>query len=75
MLGSTGATPPGPATSSASSIDVALVRDQRQGDPVADADPGPLDVDGIGLPREVLEKVYWKNAAKLLGIADPPAAK
>jgi predicted TIM-barrel fold metal-dependent hydrolase len=29
---------------------------------------GRWKIDGIGLPREVLEKIYWKNAAKLLGI-------
>jgi predicted TIM-barrel fold metal-dependent hydrolase len=32
---------------------------------------GRWNVDGIGLPREILEKVYWKNAAKLLGVPDP----
>jgi predicted TIM-barrel fold metal-dependent hydrolase len=32
---------------------------------------GRWNVDGIGLPRAILEKVYWKNAAKLLGIPDP----
>jgi len=29
---------------------------------------GNWKIDGIGLERDVLEKVYWKNAAKLLGI-------
>jgi predicted TIM-barrel fold metal-dependent hydrolase len=32
---------------------------------------GRWTIDGIGLPREILEKVYWKNAAKLLGITLP----
>jgi predicted TIM-barrel fold metal-dependent hydrolase len=30
---------------------------------------GRWKIDGIGLPRELLEKIYWKNAARLLGIA------
>ncbi len=29
---------------------------------------GRWNVDGIALPRAILEKVYWKNAAKLLGV-------
>jgi predicted TIM-barrel fold metal-dependent hydrolase len=32
---------------------------------------GRWNIDGIGLPREILEKVYWKNGAKLLGVPDP----
>jgi predicted TIM-barrel fold metal-dependent hydrolase len=32
---------------------------------------GRWNIDGIGLPRDILEKVYWKNGAKLLGIPDP----
>jgi predicted TIM-barrel fold metal-dependent hydrolase len=32
---------------------------------------GRWTIDGIGLRREVLEKVYWRNAARLLGIALP----
>lgn len=32
---------------------------------------GNWNVDGIGLPDAVLEKVYWKNASKLLGIKLP----
>ena len=41
------------------------------------AHPTPIQgrwtVDGIGLPREVLEKVYHRNATALLGIALPAA--
>jgi predicted TIM-barrel fold metal-dependent hydrolase len=32
---------------------------------------GRWNIDGIGLQRAILEKVYWKNAAKLLGVPDP----
>jgi predicted TIM-barrel fold metal-dependent hydrolase len=32
---------------------------------------GKWNIDGIGLPRAILEKVYWKNAAKLFGVPDP----
>jgi hypothetical protein len=27
---------------------------------------GRWTIDGVGLPREVLEKIYWRNAARLL---------
>ena len=44
MLGSTGATPARAGRRRALlHVDVALVRDQRQADPVADADSGPLE--------------------------------
>jgi predicted TIM-barrel fold metal-dependent hydrolase len=36
---------------------------------------GRWNIDGIGLPREILEKVYWKNAAKLLHVPDPPGTQ
>ena len=29
---------------------------------------GKWKIDGIGLPREVLEKIYYKNAARLLDL-------
>jgi predicted TIM-barrel fold metal-dependent hydrolase len=32
---------------------------------------GRWTIDGVGLPREILEKVYHKNAEKLLGIKSP----
>ncbi len=31
---------------------------------------GRWNIDGIGLPRSILEKVYWKNAAHLLRVPD-----
>ena len=34
---------------------------------------GRWNVDGIALPRAILEKVYWKNAARLLGVPAPKA--
>jgi predicted TIM-barrel fold metal-dependent hydrolase len=36
---------------------------------------GKWNIDGIGLPRVILEKVYWKNAARLLRVPDPVAPK
>jgi predicted TIM-barrel fold metal-dependent hydrolase len=72
MLGSTGSTPPTDA-------DVQrffemtwryFETNDRQFD-----HPTPIQgrwkIDGVGLPRPVLEKIYWRNAAKLLGIALP----
>ena len=39
------------------------------------AHPTPIQgrwrIDGIGLPREVLERLYWRNAARVLGIELP----
>jgi predicted TIM-barrel fold metal-dependent hydrolase len=32
---------------------------------------GRWKIDGLGLSREVLEKLYWKNATRVLGIALP----
>jgi hypothetical protein len=29
---------------------------------------GAWTVDGIGLPKPILEKLYWRNAAKVFGI-------
>jgi hypothetical protein len=42
--------------------------------PIADPDVklGLPRLEGVGLSGEVLEKVYWRNAARLLGLADPP---
>jgi predicted TIM-barrel fold metal-dependent hydrolase len=69
MLGSTGETPPGPAdverffTSSWRWFET-NDKDIPSPTPIQ----GRWNVDGIGLPREVLEKVYYKNAEKLLGV-------
>jgi hypothetical protein len=35
--------------------------------------PGPLA--GLGLPRVVLEQLYWRNAQILLGVKVPGAAE
>ena len=32
---------------------------------------GDWTIDGLGLSREILEKVYWRNAARVFGIAPP----
>ena len=32
---------------------------------------GRWTIDGINLPREVLEKIYYKNAVKLIGVKMP----
>ena len=69
MLGSTGATPPGPA-------DVERFFDStwrwfETGDsdiPTPTPIQGRWNIDGIGLPREVLRSVYHGNAERLLGI-------
>ncbi len=69
MLGSTGATPPGPS-------DVTRFFESTwrwfETNDQAIPSPTPIQgrwtVDGIGLPREILEKVYSKNAMRLLGI-------
>jgi hypothetical protein len=69
MLGSTGATPPGPAD---------VVRffestwrwfetDERQ-IPSPTPIQGRWSIDGIGLPRVVLEKVYARNAMRVIRI-------
>jgi predicted TIM-barrel fold metal-dependent hydrolase len=72
MLGSTGATPPGPAD---------VVRffestwrwfetDER-GIPSPTPIQGRWTIDGVALPRAILEKVYAGNAARLLGVKLP----
>jgi predicted TIM-barrel fold metal-dependent hydrolase len=32
---------------------------------------GSWTIDGIGLPRQILEKVYWRNAARLFSLSVP----
>jgi predicted TIM-barrel fold metal-dependent hydrolase len=36
---------------------------------------GTWDVEGVGLPRDVLEQVYHRNAQRLLGIELPPEVR
>ena len=69
MLGSTGETPPGPAD-----VERFFTSTWRWFETSDHAIPSPTPIqgrwtiDGVGLPREILEKVYWRNAARLLGI-------
>ena len=69
MLGSTGATPPGPAD-----VERFFTSTWRWFETSDKQIPSPTpiqgrwNVDGIGLPREILEKVYYKNAERLLGV-------
>jgi predicted TIM-barrel fold metal-dependent hydrolase len=72
MLGSTGATPPGPAD-----VERFFTSTWRWFETNDKQIPSPTpiqgrwNVDGIGLSREVLEAVYHRNAEKLLGIKLP----
>jgi predicted TIM-barrel fold metal-dependent hydrolase len=72
MLGSTGETPPGPAdverffTSSWRYFET-----EDRNIPTPTPIQGRWNIDGIGLDRDVLEKVYSKNAMRLLGITAP----
>ena len=69
MLGSTGATPPGPA-------DVERFFESTwrwfetndKGIPSPTPIQGRWNIDGVGLPRAVLEAVYHGNAERLLGL-------
>jgi predicted TIM-barrel fold metal-dependent hydrolase len=72
MLGSTGATPPGPADVQRffSSTWRWFETNDKQ-IPTPTPIQGRWNVDGIGLPRAVLEAVYHGNAEKLLGVKLP----
>ncbi len=69
MLGSMGATPPGPAD-----VERFFTSTWRWFETRDHAIPSPTPIQGrwtvtgIGLAPDVLEKVYWRNAAKLLGL-------
>jgi predicted TIM-barrel fold metal-dependent hydrolase len=71
FLGSQGATPP---TDAERERFFSATRRYFETNDVAFEHPTPIQgdwkIDGIGLPREVLEKVYFANAVKLLGL-DP----
>jgi predicted TIM-barrel fold metal-dependent hydrolase len=70
MLGSTGATPPGPADVRRffeSSWRWFETEDREIPSPTPIQ--GRWSIDGIGLPREILELVYSKNAMRVIGIA------
>lgn len=72
MLGSTGATPPGPA-------DVERFfgstwrwfETSEKNIPSPTPIQGRWNIDGVGLPREILELVYHRNAERVLGIKLP----
>jgi predicted TIM-barrel fold metal-dependent hydrolase len=69
MLGSTGATPPTDADR-----DLFFGATTRWLETADRAFPHPTPIqgawtiDGVDLPPEVLEKIYWKNAARVIGI-------
>jgi predicted TIM-barrel fold metal-dependent hydrolase len=69
MLGSTGATPPGPEDVERffTSTWRWFETDDRE-IPTPTPIQGRWDVFGVGLPREVLERVYHGNAERLLGV-------
>jgi predicted TIM-barrel fold metal-dependent hydrolase len=72
MLGSTGATPPGPAD--VERFFESTWRWFETGDkdiPTPTPIQGRWNVDGIALPRALLEKVYHGNAERLLGVKLP----
>jgi predicted TIM-barrel fold metal-dependent hydrolase len=69
MFGSTGASPPGPADEErfyASTYRWFQTRDRQIPSPTPVQ--GRWSIDGIGLPDEVLVKVYSGNATRLLGL-------
>ena len=75
MLGSTGATPPGPAE-----VERFFSSTWRWFETTDKQIPSPTpiqgrwNIDGVGLPREILELVYHANAEKLLGVKLPSQA-
>jgi predicted TIM-barrel fold metal-dependent hydrolase len=72
MLGSTGATPPGP-----DDVERFFTSTWRWFETNDRQIPSPTpiqgrwNIDGVGLGREVLEKVYRRNAQRVIGIAEP----
>lgn len=73
MLGSTGATPPGPDdVARFFSATWRFFETRDTGFPHPTPIQGRWTIDGLGLPREVLEKLYAGNAKALLARAQPP---
>lgn len=75
MLGSTGATPPGPADVErffGSTWRWFETNDKQIPSPTPIQ--GRWNIDGVGLPRDVLEAVYHGNAERLLGVKLPAVA-
>jgi predicted TIM-barrel fold metal-dependent hydrolase len=69
MLGSTGATPPGPEDVERFFTSTWRWFESRDKDiPSPTPIQGRWNIDGVGLSREVLERVYHANAEKLLGV-------
>ncbi len=74
MLGSTGEEPPGPAEVTrfwTATFRYFESRDRRFEHPTPIQ--GRWTIDAVGLPPDVLRKVYGANAARLLGLPWPPA--
>jgi len=72
MLGSTGATPPDQADTQRffeSTFRYFETTDRQFEHPTPIQ--GRWRIDGVGLPRPVLEKIYWRNAARVLGLSVP----
>jgi len=72
MLGSTGATPPDKADTQRffeSTFRYFETTDRQFEHPTPIQ--GRWRIDGVGLPRPVLEKIYWRNAARVLGLSVP----
>jgi predicted TIM-barrel fold metal-dependent hydrolase len=69
MLGSTGATPPGPADVERFFTSTWRWFETNDKDiPSPTPIQGRWNIDGVGLPREVLEAVYHGNAERIIGI-------
>jgi predicted TIM-barrel fold metal-dependent hydrolase len=69
MLGSTGATPPGPEDVERFFTSTWRWFETDDRDiPTPTPIQGRWNIDGVGLPREVLERVYHGNAEKVLGV-------
>lgn len=69
MFGSTGATPPGPADEERFYRSTWRWFETRdRGIPSPTPIQGRWSIDGIGLPEEVLRKIYGENAARVLGL-------
>ncbi len=69
MLGSTGATPPGPADVERFFTSTWRFFETRdRGIPSPTPIQGRWSLEGLGLPPEVLQKVYATNAERLLGL-------
>jgi predicted TIM-barrel fold metal-dependent hydrolase len=72
MFGSSGPLPPRPQDATRFYGSIWRYLETRDRDiPSPTPIQGRWDIDGVGLPREVLEKIYYKNAQKLLQIRLP----